>query len=78
MKMGSQGVPPKRKTVKERNQEGSLCLLLHSGALPIVPTTFKGAGLYGAIFLHVGTMVNAPLSNSFYLFLSSLCHPYNS
>ena len=73
--IGSTLCPPKRKTVKERNQEGSLCPLLHSGALTIVPT-FKGVGLYGATFLHVGTMVNAPLCNSFYLFLSFLCHPY--
>ena len=38
--------------------------------------TFKGVGLYGMTFLHVGTMVNAPLRNSLYLFLSFLCHPY--
>ena len=38
--------------------------------------TFKGVGLYGEIFLHVGAMVNAPLCNSLYLFLSFLCHPY--
>ena len=37
---------------------------------------FKDVGLYGVTFLHVGTMVNAPLCNSLYLFLSSLCHPY--
>ena len=35
-------------------------MLLHSGALTIVPT-FKGVGLYGATFLHVGTMVNAAI-----------------
>ena len=38
--------------------------------------TFKGVGLYGVAFLHVRTMVNAPLCNSLYLFLSFLCHPY--
>ena len=32
--------------------------------------------IYDATFLHVGTMVNAPLCNSLYLFLSFLCHPY--
>ena len=44
-------------------------------ALTIVPT-FKGVGLYSATFLHVGTMVNAPLCNSLYFFLYFLCHPY--
>ena len=37
--------------------------------LTIVPT-FKGVGLYSVTFLHVGTMVNAPLCNSLDLFLS--------
>ena len=49
--------------------------MLHSGALTIIPT-FKDVGLYGATFLHVGAMVNAPLCNSLYLFLYFLCHPY--
>ena len=33
-------------------------------------------GLCGATSLYVGTMVNAPLCNSLYLFLYFLCHPY--
>ena len=43
-------------------------LTIHSEALTIVPT-FKGVGLYSVTFLHVRTMVNAPLCCSFYLFL---------
>ena len=74
VKLGALRAPPKRKTVKERNHEGSLCLLLHSGALTIV-STFKGVGLYGVTFLHVRTMGNAPLCNRFYLFLSFYAIP---
>ena len=47
----------------------------HSGSLTMVPTC-KNVALYSPTPLNVGTMVNAPLYNSLYFFLSFLCHPY--
>ena len=41
----------------------------------MVPTC-KNAAPYSLTSLNVGTMVNAPLYNSFYLFLSFSYHPY--
>ena len=36
----------------------------------------KNVTPYSPTPLNVGTMVNVPLCNSLYLFLSFLCHPY--
>ena len=41
----------------------------------MVPTC-KNVAPYSPTPLNVGTMVNAPLRNSLYLFMSFLCHPY--
>ena len=41
----------------------------------MVPTC-KNVAPYSPTPLNVGTMVNAPLCNSLYLFLYFLCHPY--
>ena len=41
----------------------------------MVPTC-KNVAPYSPTPLNVGRMVNAPLCNSLYLFLSFLCHPY--
>ena len=41
----------------------------------MVPT-YKDVASYSPTPLNVGTMVNAPLCNSLYLFLYLLCHPY--
>ena len=41
----------------------------------MVPTC-KNVAPYSPTSLNVGTMVNAPLCNSLYLFLYFLCHPY--
>ena len=41
----------------------------------MVPTC-KNVAPYSLTSLNVGTMVNAPLRNSLYLFLPFLCHPY--
>ena len=38
--------------------------------------TCKNVTPYSPTPLNVGTMVNAPLCNSLYLFLYFLCHPY--
>ena len=54
------------------NLKLSIAWELHS----ILPT-FKDVELYGAASLYVGTLANAPLCNSLYLFLPSLCRPYN-
>ena len=48
---------------------------IHSGELTILPTC-KNVAPYSPTSLNVGTMVNAPLCNSLYLFLYILCHPY--
>ena len=47
--------------------------MLHSGALTMVPILARISHL---MVLHVGTMVNAELCSSLYLFPSFLCHPY--
>ena len=41
----------------------------------MVPTC-KNVAPYSPTPLNVGTMVDAPLCNSLYLFLYFLCHPY--
>ena len=41
----------------------------------MVPTC-KNVAPYSPTSLNVGTIVNAPLCNSLFLFLSFLCHPY--
>ena len=40
------------------------------------PYTCKNVAPYSPTSLNVGTMVNAPLCNSLYLFLYFLCHSY--
>ena len=49
--------------------------LSHSGALTKVFTK-KNVAPYNPTPLNVGMMVNAPLCNSLYFFLSFLFHPY--
>ena len=55
--------------MREASVEVSLC---------IVSKDIRGHAHFtqGAIFLHAGTMVNAPLCNNLYLFRYFLSHPY--